>query len=196
MFGRFVGRVVSAVAALCLLASPADAAIEADFNGDGVLDRIVLPRPPETNIVVRLSGGAPQVLKLYDRVISIVATDIDHDGEVDLSALSERRGVFVWLNKGKGSNGHLKALKRQHHRRGFALTTHGPLASAPESSSDGPAATGTQDDRDRSACYERGAYELSQRPAIGPRSPVLPPLSDPHAGACPSRAPPALPASA
>jgi hypothetical protein len=187
---------VSAVAALCLLASPADAAIDADFNGDGVLDRIVLPRPPETNIVVRLSGGAPQVLKLSDRVISIVATDIDHDGEIDLSALSERRGVFIWLNKGKGSNGHLKALKRKHHSRDFSLTTRRPLASAPESSPDGPAATSTLDDRDRLACDERGAHELSQRPTINQRSSVLPALSDPHAGACPSRAPPASPASA
>ena len=54
MFGRFVARAVSAAAALCLLTSPAEAAVEADFNGDGVLDRVVLPRPTDTNIVVRV----------------------------------------------------------------------------------------------------------------------------------------------
>ena len=136
MFGRFVGRVVSAAAALCLLAAPAEAALEADFNGDGVLDHVVLPHPPDTNIVVRVSGGAPQVLKFYDRIISIVATDVNHDGEIDLSALSERRGVFIWLNKGKAANGRLKTLKRKHHRRGFSLNTGGPLASAPGSTSE------------------------------------------------------------
>lgn len=182
---------MSAVAALCLLASPADAALDADFNGDGVLDRIVLPRPPETNIVVRLSGGAPQVLKFYDRIISIVATDLNHDGEIDLSALSERRGVVIWLNKGKGARGHLKPLKRKHHSRGFSLTTRGPLASAPESSPDGPAATGTQDDRNRSAYSERTTHELSQHPGVGQSSLLLPALPDPRGGACPSRAPPA-----
>jgi len=192
VFGRFVARLVSAAATLCLLASPADAAIEADFNGDGVLDRIVLPRPPETNIVVRLSGAAPQVLKFYDHVISIVATDIDHDGKIDLSALSERRGVFIWLNKGQPSKGHLKALKRKHHDRGFSLSTRGPLASAPGSSSSGPAATGTQDDRDRSASDLRITHAFNQRPALHQPSSLIPALPEDPGGASPSRAPPAF----
>lgn len=181
---------MSAVAAVCLLASSADAAIDADFNGDGVLDRVVLPRPPETNIVVRLSGGPPQVLKFHDQVISIVATDIDHDGKIDLSALSERRGVFIWLNKGQPTNGHLKALKRRRHNRGFSLSSRGPLASAPESSTDGPVATGTQDDRDRSAYHLRLTYELNERPALHKPSSLIPTLPDAPDGTSPSRAPP------
>jgi hypothetical protein len=190
VFGRVVGRVVSAAAALCLLASPAEAAIEADFNGDGVLDRIVLPHTPETNIVVRLSGGAPQVLKLYDRIIAIVATDLNHDGEIDLSALSERKGVSIWLNHGKGAERHLKALKRKHHNRGFSLSTRGPLASAPGSASDGPAATGMPDDRNRSACYERITHGLSERPGMGRSALLVPTLPASRGGACSSRAPP------
>jgi hypothetical protein len=188
-FGRLIGRTLSAAAAVCLLASPADAAIEADFNGDGVLDRVVLSRSLETNIVVRVSGGVPQVLTTYDRIISIVAADVNHDGEVDLSALSERRGVFVWLNKGKASNGHLRVLKRQHHRSGFSLTTRGSLTSAPRSSPEGPAATGSQDDRDP-VDHERTAHDLNQRRTVDRVSPLVTALLDARSGTSPSRAPP------
>ena len=176
---------------MCLLALPADAAVEADFNGDGLVDRVVLPRPPDTNIVVRLSNGPPQVLKFYDRIISIVAADINHDGEIDLSALSERRGVFVWLNKGKASHGRLKALKRKHHRPGgFSLSTRGPLASAPGSSPDGPPAGGTQDDRDADH-DQRATGDHDPRPSADLPSLVVPPLTDARGVASPSRAPPA-----
>jgi FG-GAP-like repeat len=188
-FGRFIGRTLSVAATVCLLASPADAAIDADFNGDGVLDRVVLPRPPETRIVVRLSGSAPQILTTYDRIVSIVAADINHDGEIDLSALSERRGVFVWLNKGKASNGHLRALKRKHHRGGFALSTGGPLASAPESARERPAATSSQDDRDP-ADHERVAHDFGHRRASDRCFPLVATLLDDRGDASPSRAPP------
>jgi hypothetical protein len=188
--GRIVGRALSAAVAVCLLASPSDAAVEADFNGDGLVDRVVLPRPPDTNIVVRLSNGAPQVLKFHDRIISIVATDINHDGEVDLGALSERHGVFVWLNKGKTSHGRLKALKRKHHLpRGFSLNKRGPLASAPGSSPDGPAANASQDDRD--ADHDEHAADVDhQRPSMEVPSLVVPRLTDARGVASPSRAPP------
>jgi len=96
---RVVALAVSLAAALCVSATPAHAAIAADFNGDGVLDAVVLPRPPETNIIIHLSGSAPQILKLSGRIISVVAADVDHDGNLDLSALSEHRGLHVWLNK-------------------------------------------------------------------------------------------------
>lgn len=173
-----------------LLASPADAAVDADFNGDGLVDRVVLPHPPDTNIVVRLSNGAPQVLRFYDRIVSIVATDINHDGAIDLTALSERRGVFVWLNKGKASHGRLKALKRKHrHPVGFSLSTRGPLASAPGSSPDGPAATGSPDDRDADhaafATDDHDPYPSTELPSL-----VVPRLTDARAVASSSRAPP------
>ena len=190
MLGRFVGRAMSVAAAVCLFGSPAEAAIDADFNGDGVIDRVVLPKPPETNIVVRFSHGAPQVLKFYDRIISIVAADLNHDGEIDIGALSERRGVFIWLNKGKAGHGRLKALKRHHRSGGFSLTTRGPLASAPESSPDGPAGTSTQDDRDRSASHDRITHEFTPRFATTLLSPLVPPLPDAHGVRSPSRAPP------
>lgn len=93
----------------------------ADFNGDGVLDAVVLPRPPETNIVIHISGSMPQILKCSGRVISVVAADVDHDGDLDLSALSDRRGLLVWLNK--AGHGRFTALKKKHRApRGFALS--------------------------------------------------------------------------
>ena len=190
MFGRVVGRVLSVTAAVCLLGSPAEAAIDVNLNGDGVIDRVVLPKQPDTNIVVRFSTGAPQVLKFYDRIISIVATDINHDGQIDIGALSERRGVFIWLNKGKAGNGRLKALKRRHHRGGFSLTTRGPLASAPESSPDGPAATGSQDDRDRPASHERITHQYTRQAISALPSPLVPPMPDARGVRSPSRAPP------
>ena len=115
---RKVGAVAALLAAaLFLAAKPARASIAADFNGDGVMDSVDLPRPPATNIVIHLSGSAPQILKLSVRIISVVAADIDHDGNLDLSALTERRGLHVWLNK--AGHGRFAALKKHRDPHGF-----------------------------------------------------------------------------
>ena len=131
----------SLAAALCLTATPAHAAIAADFNGDGVLDSVVLPRPPETNIVIHVSGSAPQILKLSGRIISVLAADVDHDGDLDLSALSERRGLHVWLNR--AGHGRFAALKKHRAPRGFGLL-RGAQATATEQRSDDPVASADQ----------------------------------------------------
>jgi hypothetical protein len=142
VFVRRVGALAALLAAAIFLA-PVDAraSIAADFNGDGVLDRVVLPRPPETNIVVHLSGSAPQVLRLSSRLISIVAVDVDHDGNLDLSALSERRGLLVWLNK--AGHGRFAALKKQHVRRGLGFS-RGSKTTATSRDYESPAASGDQ----------------------------------------------------
>ena len=140
---RKLGAVVaSLVAALCLTANLAHASITADLNGDGVLDAVVLPRPPETNIVIHLSGSAPQILKLSRRVISIVAADVDHDGDLDLSALSDRRGLHVWLNK--AGHGRFAALKKHHAPRGFGFARRSQT-SATQPGDDAPSASSDQD---------------------------------------------------
>src|ERR1700704_4560393 len=128
-------------AALFLAANPARASIAADFNGDGVLDSVVLPRPPATNIVIQLSGSAPQILKLSVRIISVVAADIDHDGYLDLSVLTERRGLHVWLNK--AGHGRFAALKKHRGPRGFGVS-RGSQAIPTERGRDVPAAAGDQ----------------------------------------------------
>jgi hypothetical protein len=128
-------------AALLFTANSAHAAIAADFNGDGVLDSVVLPRPPATNIVVHLSGSTPQILKLSVRIISVVAADIDHDGTLDLSALTERRGLHVWLNK--AGHGRFAALKKHRAPHGFGVS-RGSRAAPTEPGPDAPAAAGDQ----------------------------------------------------
>jgi VCBS repeat protein len=128
-------------AALFLAANPARASIAADFNGDGVLDSVVLPRPPATNIVIQLSGSAPQILKLSVRIISVVAADIDHDGYLDLSVLTERRGLHVWLNK--AGHGRFAALKKHRGPHGFGVS-RGSQAIPTERGRDVPAAAGDQ----------------------------------------------------
>ena len=128
-------------AALFLAANPARASIAADFNGDGVMDSVDLPRPPATNIVIHLSGSAPQILKLSVRIISVVAIDIDHDGNLDLSALTERRGLHVWLNK--AGHGRFAALKKHRAPRGFGFSS-GSQATPTEPGPDAPVAAGNQ----------------------------------------------------
>ena len=137
---RKVGAVVASVAAaLFLTASPARASIAADFNGHGVLDSVDLP--PETNIVIHLSGSAPQILRLSVRIISVVAADIDHDGNLDLSALTERRGLHVWLNK--AGQGRFAALKKHRAPRGVGFS-RGSQAASTERGHEAPVAAGNQ----------------------------------------------------
>lgn len=139
---EFGALVASITAVLCLTVNPAHASIAADFNGDGVLDEVVLPRPPETNIVIHISGSTPQILKFSGRVISVVAADVDHDGDLDLSALSDRRGLLVWLNK--AGHGRFTALKKKHRApRGFALSRRAQT-SATQPGDDAPAASNGQ----------------------------------------------------
>lgn len=145
---RRLGVMLTQVAAaIGLLASPAHAAINADFNRDGVPDAVVLPRPPETNIVVRISGATPQVLRFPGGLVSIAAVDVDHDGNVDLTAVSAHRGVFVWLNN--GGHGRLKALKRRSRRHAVSLADARPFLAQPRSAQERSAPQGFQDDRNR-----------------------------------------------
>ncbi len=111
--------IATALAFVCLQPMPARAAVHADFNHDGVPDGVQVS-PTETRVVVRVSGRQPQVLqtqllRLRDRLISIVAFDIDHDGHLDLGAVSERRRLFIWLNN--GGKGRFTLLKKKHVAR-------------------------------------------------------------------------------
>ena len=105
------------IAALGLCATPVHAAIVADFNGDGVLDQVMVPQTPGSGIVISISGAPlPQVLKLADVPLYVVAADLDHDGDVDLSAVSRRHRLIIWLNHGRGL---LKRFRARFHHIGL-----------------------------------------------------------------------------
>jgi hypothetical protein len=114
------------LASIYLCASPARAAVDVDLNGDGVIDRVVVQHQPD-RIIVCMSGAQPQVLKVHGRILSIVATDINHDGRVDITAVSERRGLLVWLNG--GSRGHFKAVTRRVRPHALVWSRRGGSAS-------------------------------------------------------------------
>jgi hypothetical protein len=137
----FVACIGCVLAALCLLAQPASASMAADFNGDGVLDRFLISPAVDTRVVVHVSGSDPQVLKTRGRLVSIVAVDVDRDGHLDLSALSEHRGIIIWLNK--GGTGHFSVLKKQRHTRRSHTISREHRASASERGQESaPAQTG------------------------------------------------------
>jgi hypothetical protein len=119
-----------------MLAAPAGAAVVADFNGDGRPDPVTPTASRNASLFVTVSGLGTQVLHVSDRILAVVAVDIDHDGSLDLSTISERRGLSVWLNRG----GRFVHSKRPHHPRGVTLERSGPRARPGESDSSVPSA--------------------------------------------------------
>jgi hypothetical protein len=117
--------VLFALAALWLGTAPVHASVEADFNGDGVLDAIDVQHVPNEQLVVRLSGAPPQILPVRGRILTIVATDFNHDGKLDITAVSERRGVLIWLNSRRGR---FNPVARRVHSRALRWSRKGGTA--------------------------------------------------------------------
>ena len=84
------------------LPSPRD--VSADFDGDGIADTATVVRGTRGwQIQVRLSRTARlRVLRLPSEVLTIVATDVDADGRIDLGASTRQHGIFAWINYGRG----------------------------------------------------------------------------------------------
>jgi hypothetical protein len=168
--------VTLAAIGLCLAGPSAHAAVSADFNGDGIPDRVILPRASETTIVVRVSGEAPQVLRFVGRLVGIVAADINHDGHVDLGALSERRGLFIWLNRGHAQRGRLKAVAQKPRMEPFGLSRGGSGRAVPGAWFDRVPLANSFDNRERAARSESPSYASSElrRPSRfpDPRRPI------------------------
>jgi hypothetical protein len=99
-----------------------------DFDGDGrpdtavIQDRFGVPR-----ISVRLSGSATE-FSLDAPVTSIVESDIDHDGDLDLVAATSNGDVLIWLN-----NGHGRFARKVHRREQGVTSDRIALAASPES---------------------------------------------------------------
>jgi hypothetical protein len=105
------------LAALILLATPAAAqTVIADFNGDGVRDRVD-PCRGCADVVVRASNGTQiQRLHAHHPVVGLVVADVNDDGTPDIIVRTDRPGLHVWVNRGRG---------RFVRTRGRPLPSHG-----------------------------------------------------------------------
>ena len=81
-----------------------------DFDADGqpdfaIADRIAISGI-DYRVEVRLSNGAPQIIRFASaqRTLAVTAIDVDHDTDLDLvfTPVVGRRIVGVWLNDGSG----------------------------------------------------------------------------------------------
>ena len=72
-----------------------------DFDGDGRADVAVIRDTPIGRRIV-LGLSASSVTDLDASVVSLVAGDVDRDGDLDLVTVSTSGLVVVWLNDGHG----------------------------------------------------------------------------------------------
>jgi hypothetical protein len=75
---------------------------QGDFDGDGRQDlALVQDGADGLHVSVGLSGSSDGLL-LEGTVVGLIAADIDHDGDLDLIAVSPTGQVLAWLNDGLG----------------------------------------------------------------------------------------------
>jgi hypothetical protein len=74
---------------------------EADFDGDGILDRASLS-PASREIAIRFSGAPVRHIALLEPASSLAVMDMDRDGDLDIVALARSPRLQVWLNGGSG----------------------------------------------------------------------------------------------
>jgi hypothetical protein len=72
-----------------------------DFDRDGRQDVALIQDGGSPDVSVRLSGPSGTV-SLAVNAVSLIATDIDQDGDLDLVAVAPSGQVVTWLNDGGG----------------------------------------------------------------------------------------------
>jgi len=72
----------------------------ADFDADGRLDVAVI-QEGGSRVRVTLSGS-PDAPTFEVNATSIVASDIDHDGDLDLTVATPTNQIVIWVNDGRG----------------------------------------------------------------------------------------------
>jgi hypothetical protein len=73
-----------------------------DFDGDGRIDSAQIQEQDGTpRIAIQLANSISAV-QLDELVTSVVQTDIDRDGDLDLIAATGHGEMLVWLNDGHG----------------------------------------------------------------------------------------------
>ena len=157
---RYVFATILGVAALLAPAAARADSLRADFDGDGVRDRIEVAAR-STELAVRLSTGRTlQRLLADDLILRFVIADVNRDGHPDVVASTRRSGLQIWINKGRG------LFARSHRvRHGLRVAGHtiGRLTAQPE---------------DDSACNDRTRVLIAtsppqnERPETAHRVPV------------------------
>src|SRR5947208_1875586 len=76
----------------------------ADFNSDGIADnaRLVQQDFKRAQIQIFVSGSRSNKIGLDEKIVRVVAIDVDRDGDSDLVALTRAPRLLVWLNDGRG----------------------------------------------------------------------------------------------
>ena len=92
---------------------------QGDFDGDGRPDvALIETGAGSSHVSIRLSGSS-DVVNLSATVGSLIAVDIDGDGDLDLVAAAPSGQVMAWLNDGYG---HF-TLKKAGRSPGVSLET-------------------------------------------------------------------------
>jgi hypothetical protein len=73
-----------------------------DFDGDGRADEALIQDDAHDHHVLVSLSGSPSAVALEGSVVSVIAADIDHDGDVDLIAAAPSGELVTWLNDGTG----------------------------------------------------------------------------------------------
>jgi hypothetical protein len=75
---------------------------QGDFDGDGRVDTaLIQERAGIALISIQLSGSSSTV-DLEGAVTSVVESDVDHDGDLDLVAATSSGDLLIWINDGRG----------------------------------------------------------------------------------------------
>jgi hypothetical protein len=73
-----------------------------DFDRDGRPDMALIQEGTHGPHVSVTMSGSPAVVTLDAQVVSVIAADIDQDGDVDLIAATTSGEVVTWINDSKG----------------------------------------------------------------------------------------------
>jgi hypothetical protein len=153
----FVGALLLFGAILFPAVAGADTA-HADFDGDGVRDRIdISAQFRELEVRLSKSRGL-QRLRSDDLIFRVVVADIDRDGDPDVVVSTRRAELQIWINTGGG------VLARRSSRP--AGLTHGARAAVDGVFSRGSDESACNDDQTReliAASSPRGQPRLSSR---------------------------------
>jgi hypothetical protein len=92
-----------------------DAAVAADFDGDGVPDRVTVDRLEPSLVRIWLSRtGTTDVIHSREPLLHIVATDLDGDYRPEIIASKASPGLQIWTRGRKGFRAfHPRRVSRQ-----------------------------------------------------------------------------------